>query len=108
MITFGPPPVWAVPGPRELCLLTLQPKGIVGITCDQSRHVQGHGIALTLLNQGKGAAFEMTRLVVGLVPDGSKRLILHAGKLTRDYVSHGGIVRAEDGVNVPPRAISVR
>lgn len=100
--------VWAVPGRKFICLISLQSEGAVGATCDKARDAVRTGLATTFIDEGKTLGGKADRTIVGIVPDGATAI--RATVLSGSSVvakNRGGWFIHQDHVNAPPDVFEV-
>jgi hypothetical protein len=65
--------VWAVPGPREVCLLSQEALDGVGTTCAPITNVFREGLGVTFLSADRGSSSH--RRILGIAPDGTTEVL---------------------------------
>lgn len=93
--------VWAVPGPRFICMVSLRSVGAVGVTCRTTRDVLRSGLATTLLSEDSTEAVDRT--IIGILPDsaGAIRATVIGGP-TVVASNRGGWFFHSDQIQSPP------
>jgi hypothetical protein len=95
---------WLVPGVENLCVVATIPKSpTIGSVCASTGEALRHGIANTSLDPTSGR-----RIIVGVVPKGTRAVIVRSGNLTTSVrVRHGHFV-LRDSVSLPPDQMTLR
>jgi hypothetical protein len=95
---------WLVPGVENLCVVATTPKSpTIGTVCASTGEALRHGIANTSLDPTSGR-----RIIVGVVPKGTRTVIVRSGNLTASVrVRHGHFV-LRDSVSSPPDRMTLR
>lgn len=101
--------VWALAGRAHLCLLTQQQKEYVGQFCSTITRSITHGVFTASLFEPSRYAPSGRRLVIGLVPDGTRTVLIH----TPGFASVSAVVKENvfiwrDLVPENPQSISLR
>lgn len=100
--------VWAVPGNRYICLLSLQGHRGVGVTCDRTSNVLHHGLATTLLDeQGQGIFVTGRRVIVGIAPDQTRDVIAEGPESAVEIPVVGGGFTWRDRSTYPPERLKL-
>lgn len=95
--------VWAVPGGRYICLVSLRSVGAVGVTCRTTQDVLRAGLATTLLDDDPAMGVE--RMIIGILPDGAAGIRASViGGATVVAANRGGWFFHSDHVPAPPDA----
>ena len=94
---------WLVPGAKHLCLVATTPDSpAVGTVCATANQALRHGVANTSLDPVSGK-----RLIVGVVPDGTRTVRIRSGASTTSArVRHGTFV-LRDSVSAPPDRVTL-
>ncbi len=95
---------WLAPGPEYLCIVATTPESpAVGTVCAKAEQALRHGIANTSLDPSS-----RTRLIVGVVPNGTRTVIVHSGTSTASVRARNGSFTLRDSVPSPPDQLTLR
>lgn len=102
---------WLVPGDAHLCIMAQGVGGEPGIstTCAQTSHALAHGIAdITITPADPAAHTPESRLIVGMAPDGIRKVLVHThGVIETAPIIHG-IFTLRDSIAAPPDFTELR
>jgi hypothetical protein len=98
---------WLVPGRHVLCLIYAQTKHEVSSSCAPTKVALRHGIVASSFREADGAA-PAERVIVGVVPDGTRDAVVHTGKTTVTVAITRHIFVLKDSVSEPPDLVSLR
>lgn len=95
---------WLLPGTQHMCLVSSTP-GAPGIAtvCATSEDALRHGVAVTTLNRRAG-----TRLVAGVVPDGTRTVLVRTGKIDSSVAAADGRFTLQDASGAPVDRLVLR
>ncbi len=89
---------WAVPARSRICLVQRGPKGSAGVGCTRTQQVFANGMFITSLKDPSLPGLGARREIVGLAPDGTRkvRLITPGYRTATAPVDHGVFVHRDD------------
>lgn len=95
---------WLVPGVENLCVVATTPKSsTIGTVCASTGEALRNGIANTSLDPTSGR-----RIIVGVVPKGTRTVLIRSGSLTASARVHRGHFVLRDSVASPPDRVTLR
>jgi hypothetical protein len=95
---------WLVPGVANICVVVTAPGSpSVGAGCASVSQALHHGIASTSLNRISGR-----RVMVGVVPTGTRTVIVRSGATTSSVRALHGTFVLRDSVAAPPDVLTLR
>lgn len=95
---------WLVPGVEDLCVVATTPKSpTIGTVCASAGEALRHGIANTSLDPTSGR-----RIIVGVVPRGTRTVLIRSGSLTTSARVRSGHFVLRDLVASPPDRVTLR
>jgi hypothetical protein len=101
---------WLVPGAGYLCIVDHTPASAgIGTVCARTAQVIDQGMATVAIpRRADLAPTGASRLIVGIAPDGARRVYIHTrGAVATVPVVNGQFVR-RDAATVPPDSLSLR
>jgi hypothetical protein len=97
---------WLVPGRHTLCLVHAKNIHEVSTACAPTKVALAHGVVSASLRDASAIA-PAQRQIVGVVPDGISKAVVHAGNTaTRAHVRRHLFV-LEDSIDQPPDVVSL-
>jgi hypothetical protein len=95
---------WLVPGVGHLCIVATTPDSpAVGTVCASVEEALRHSVANVSLDKRSGE-----RLIVGVAPDGARRVVVRSGVSTSSARVREGNFVLRDSVSAPPDELMLR
>jgi hypothetical protein len=100
---------WAVPGRTLICLVREDADGTSGASCTPISRALEHGVALTNLAAAPGKAATPNRTIVGLAPDGMRRVRIGTPGFpsVTARVSDDNMFTVRDATTEPPETFTL-
>jgi hypothetical protein len=95
---------WLAPGLNHLCIVATNPQSrSIGTVCTTINRALRHGIANTSLDP-----VARRRVIVGVVPQGTRAVLLQSGEEITSVKVHHGRFMLRDAVPAPPDRLTLR
>jgi hypothetical protein len=99
-----PDTYWLAPGVGHLCIVATSPESpAVGTVCAEVDQALRHGVTNTSLDPISGR-----RTIVGVVPDGTRSVLIRSGVSTAAVRVRQGSFVLRDSVSAPPDQVTLR
>lgn len=97
---------WLVPGSHTLCLVHAKGVHAVSTACTPTKVALAHGVVFASLREA-GPVAPARRQVVGVVPDGTRKAVVHTGKTATKARVRRHLFVIEDSIDQPPDVVSL-